>query len=209
MKKINVLASIIACLVSTQSFSNEYQVRIPIEAKFKETNFWEKTDSVYSSWSNSGSPYNCSNWTPNASTIQMGQSFEQTATDCNQKQTRTVQEREINKKTQEVRNVGATYNEEKIVLNAKSTQTSVGTNNNECDYVYGSSNTMSSWIRNSADTQVEIWWKGTKLTTIKPPSEATSYPVSGFMYSRSTQIQLSLRTNDSYYYYHRICRVKL
>lgn len=209
MKVISVLPLFIACFVSTQAFSNEYQVRIPIEATFKDTSVWEKSTSSYGTWTNSGNPYNCSNWTPAASTIQMGESFEQTATDCSQKQTRTIQEREINKKTQEVRNVGISYSEEKTIGNTISKQTALGTNNQECDYFYGSTATMSSWIRNDFDTQVEIWWKGTKITTIKPSIPVSTYPINGFTYNRNTEMKKDIRSSSSYYYYHRICRVKI
>lgn len=209
MKKLSFLPFIVACLVSTQSFSNEYQVRIPIEATFKETSFWEKTTSSYGTWTNSGNTYNCTNWSPAASTIQLGQSFEQTATDCSQKQTRTIQDREINKKTQEVRNVGSVYSEEKIISNTTAKQTILGTNNEECVYYYGSTTTMSAWIRNDFDTQVEMWWKGTKIASLTLPSTITSYPISGFNYNRSTYIQKSPRSSNSYYYYYQICRVKI
>lgn len=41
---------------------------------------------TYSSWSNSGSPYSCSTWTPNESTVDAGKKFTQTSS-CEQKQT--------------------------------------------------------------------------------------------------------------------------
>ncbi|MFK4135887.1 hypothetical protein ACI2KR_26930 [Pseudomonas luteola] len=42
----------------------------------------------FSGWVNKGNPYSCSNWSPDPSTVTVGQSFTQTATDCKQDQTR-------------------------------------------------------------------------------------------------------------------------
>ncbi|MFK4131930.1 hypothetical protein ACI2KR_06500 [Pseudomonas luteola] len=42
----------------------------------------------FSGWVNKDNPYSCSNWSPDPSTVTVGQSFTQTATDCKQDQTR-------------------------------------------------------------------------------------------------------------------------
>ncbi len=52
-------------------------------------NFIDTTrNGAWSSWSDSGTHYSCQSWTPNVSTINLGDSFTQTR-DCSQNQTRT------------------------------------------------------------------------------------------------------------------------
>lgn len=107
--------------------ANEYQVRIPFDGVYAQAVVWEKYASLYTSWVNSGTPYNCTNWTPLANSITDGQTFEQSATDCNQKQTRNAQDREKNKTTQEIRNIGKSYIEENVISNVPSKQNATGT----------------------------------------------------------------------------------
>lgn len=107
--------------------ANEYQVRIPFDGIYSQPIVWEKFSSLYTAWVNSGTPYNCNNWTPLAATITEGQTFEQSSTECNQKQTRNAQDREKNKTTQEIRNIGKSYIEEQVISNVASKQNSIGT----------------------------------------------------------------------------------
>jgi hypothetical protein len=51
------------------------------------------------SWTNSNGKYACSNWSPSPTTITVGQSFTQTATDCKQDQTRTRAESYVDHKS--------------------------------------------------------------------------------------------------------------
>lgn len=67
---------------------------------------WQPAEPIYSEWVNVGNVSGCSNWTPAASTILKDEAFNQTATDCNQYQTRTRQNREQETTTLAYRNVG-------------------------------------------------------------------------------------------------------
>ena len=58
----------------------------------KET--WVTIASTSTAWVNDGALTGCSNWSPATSTITLGQSFTQTATDCKQPQTLSRQDRE-------------------------------------------------------------------------------------------------------------------
>lgn len=122
--KISLLSSL---FISSLVNANEYQVRIPFDGVYAQAVVWEKYASLYTSWVDSGTPYGCLNWTPLASTVADGQTFEQSSTECNQKQTRNAQDREKNKTTQEIRNVGKSYVEEKVISNVASKQNSIGT----------------------------------------------------------------------------------
>ena len=50
-------------------------------------------------WANNGSPVSCNNWSPAASTVTIGQTFTQTATDCQQPQQRARSESYVDHKT--------------------------------------------------------------------------------------------------------------
>ena len=92
-----------------------------------ETESWIAYDTEYGSWINQGTPYDCSNWTPDESTISSGVEFEQTATDCTQTQTRTVRLREIEETTGEIRYVGSPSTETQNINNQEHTRIAYGT----------------------------------------------------------------------------------
>lgn len=87
---------------------------------------WIATTSTYTAWVNSGAITSCSNWSPATSSVTVGQSFTQTATDCAQAQTRTRQDREQETNTGEIRNKGSVVTETQSIA-ASSTRTATGT----------------------------------------------------------------------------------
>lgn len=90
----------------------------------KET--WLSIIPIYTSWVNSGAITGCSNWAPATSTVEAGQSFTQTATDCTQAQTRSKQEREQEITTNAIRDVGPPISEFKNIT-VSSTKSATGT----------------------------------------------------------------------------------
>lgn len=88
MKKIIVTLSILMFGITQADFT----IKVPLENKVKYYN-WLETAPIISEWINNSGIYDCSNWSPETSTINIGQSFTQTATDCNQDQIRTVQDK--------------------------------------------------------------------------------------------------------------------
>ncbi|MQT48826.1 hypothetical protein GHO40_19155 [Pseudomonas helleri] len=87
---------------------------------------WIAITPTYTAWVNSGAVYECTNWTPDPSTIAIGQPFTQTATDCKQDQTRSRQNREQETTTLDIRNVG-TATEESQTIQTSLTKTEIGT----------------------------------------------------------------------------------
>ncbi len=92
---------------------------------------WISAEPLYSEWINSGTLYDCNNWSPDPSTVNYGVSFTQTATDCKQNQTRTRQNREQESVTLEYRNVGNLITETNTLTSQTNTRTSTGTLSNK------------------------------------------------------------------------------
>jgi len=67
---------------------------------------WLSASAVKTSWVDVGTPTNCSNWSPDPSTVTLDVSFTQTATDCQQSQQRTSQARQQNSVSLVYKNVG-------------------------------------------------------------------------------------------------------
>lgn len=70
------------------------------------TDKWVAIAPVYSAWVNYGSPYSCSAWSPDPSTVPSGTTYTQSAT-CYQNQQAYQQNREQSAVTGQVRNAGA------------------------------------------------------------------------------------------------------
>ena len=79
----------------------------------------------YTNWTNDGQVISCSNWTPDPATITIGLLFTQTATDCQQPQIRSRQDREQETTTFVIRDKGAAVKETKSII-ASSTRQSTG-----------------------------------------------------------------------------------
>lgn len=122
MKKTILTMSILTLINTVQA---EFVIKIPLEQQnsgalptgsIQFTNKqtvpevpkenWVDTAPFFSDWVNSGEPLNCTNWTPDPNTVELGKTFTQTATDCQQLQIRTRQEQEIETNTSVVRNNG-------------------------------------------------------------------------------------------------------
>jgi hypothetical protein len=125
----------------------------------KET--WAATTPTYTNWINNGSLTNCTNWTPATSTVTVGQSFTQTATDCQQAQTRSRQDREKESTTGAFRNVGSAVTESQSIT-ATSTRTSTGTKE-----TWAATNpTYTNWINNGAITACSNWSPNPSTVTV-------------------------------------------
>jgi hypothetical protein len=188
--------------VETKTLTGQYGSQSSVGTLVK----WIPASPIVSDWVNSGAPTGCVNWTPDPSTITTGVVFTQNATDCNQLQTRTVQNREQNDVTQEYRNVGTPTTENKTLTNQPHSRQSTGTKTlDECSYVYGSTTVMSAWIDNDANKNIEIWWKGTKI--IATTSNVTTYTTGGFKYQRTgAYMRRDTMNSSNWYRYYQICR---
>ena len=96
MKKIYFL--IFAMTLINQA-NAEYMVKYNIEPQPNSIIMidWQSTDATYTSWQSIGEVYGCSNWTPDESTIVIGQNFIQER-NCNINQERLRQDRELSSK---------------------------------------------------------------------------------------------------------------
>jgi len=90
----------------------------------KET--WAAITPTYTEWVNNGSITNCTNWSPAVSSMTVGATFTQTATDCQQSQVRNKQNREQESTTNEIRNVGSAISESQNIT-VSSTRSATGT----------------------------------------------------------------------------------
>ena len=122
---------------------------------------WIATAPFFSEWVNSGVPSGCTNWSPDPSTKSIGESFTQTATNCEQQQIRTRQEQEQETTTLAVRNSGDAVTETQTIT-VSSTRTAVGTNPSECRYLIDGDN-YSYGYRNKQDSQYHYIWNGTTI----------------------------------------------
>ena len=111
MKKIFLLTSVLSISIPVNA---EYLIKYKIETQPNSIIMvdWESTDSSYTSWQSIGEPYNCSTWTPDESTIPVGQSFIQERT-CSINQERLRQERELSSKGS-YKNIGVPQLETRI-----------------------------------------------------------------------------------------------
>jgi hypothetical protein len=116
----------------------------------KET--WSATTSTYTAWVNNGSVTSCSNWTPAPATVTIGQAFTQTATDCQQAQTRSRQDREQETTTGAVRNKGVAVTENQTITTS-STRSSTGTK----ETWVATTPTSTDWVNSGAVTGCSNW----------------------------------------------------
>lgn len=95
---------------------------------------WMPTTPFYTEWVNDGEPFDCTNWSPDPITVALGETFPQTATDCQQQQIRTRQDQEIETNTSTVRTTGDSVIENQRV-NTIETREAIGTlETTECLY---------------------------------------------------------------------------
>ena len=132
MKKITI-ATLAALMLGT--VQADYTIKQPLEqnqggslpnGSIRITSNWSNAPTVYGEWLDQGHPYDCTNWSPDASTITIGETFTQTATDCSQDQTRTAQDREVETISGVVRDKAEPYTQSRTII-VSSTRDSVGT----------------------------------------------------------------------------------
>jgi len=188
MKKKLLLLTMFGCMSLSQAqYIIQYQLN-NINLVNKEV--WLLAEPLKSEWINSGTVFGCSNWTPAISTINKGVEFTQTATDCNQIQTRTVQNREQEKNSSVYRNIGTPYTETQTIT-VSSTQQAVGAKNVDKVCVYGNTWGQGTWYK-SATIITLSWWgpndaAGEKFS-IKVPLGTASYTKDNYLYTKGANI---------------------
>lgn len=122
---------------------------------------WVAAASTYTAWTNSGAVTSCSNWSPAPSTVAVGQTFTQTATDCQQAQTRTRQDREQETTTKAYRNKGAAVTETQSIA-ATSTRSAAGT----LETWVAAASTYTAWTNSGAVTSCSNWSPDPSTVTV-------------------------------------------
>ena len=120
------LAITLACSVLPAHAINEIRMIAPIRHGASSSTGWIEATALLSEWSNTQDAPSCSTWLPDQNTVGSGQAFEQTSTDCAQKQERTSQARQQNSSTLEFRNVGIPVVEQQFITTTM-TRTAQGT----------------------------------------------------------------------------------
>ncbi len=123
MKK-KILIGLTAISIISQS-NSEYIVKIPLSQDNVDFYKWNEMAPIFGDWINQDNLYDCTNWQPDSSTIEIGKSFIQTANDCKQQQIRTVQNRKVDEISGNIQNDGSPYNESRTI-NVSNTRTSIG-----------------------------------------------------------------------------------
>ncbi|MBM5459092.1 Ig-like domain-containing protein [Pseudomonas sp. P66] len=108
-----------ATVTATSSEGGVASILIPF------SDYWIAISSLYTAWANNGAPYNCSAWSPAASTVNAGTTFTQSA-NCNQAQLAYRQDRQQSPITGVIRNVGGPVPLSQVV-NVTAQQTATGT----------------------------------------------------------------------------------
>jgi hypothetical protein len=203
MKKTSLMVLPFALLGIMSSANASYQV-IYGDKQINGDNIhfiskWLSSDPLLGEWVNVGTPTGCSVWTPDPSTKNMGESFQQTGSGCNQEQTRSVQEREQNNVTHEYRNVGSVKNENQTLKNQTTTRTATGTKVvTECNLP------NSLWTAGSAGyATITVKFNGTVVYT-GGDYASTEKVVGLYKYTKSTLIG-----NYGSYTTSQVCRTAL
>lgn len=122
MIKIIIISIAALVLGSTQA---AYTIKIPIDPQSVKFYNWVATTPINLEWENSGEIYGCTSWTPNPSEITIDQEFMQTAKDCKQDQVRTMQDREVDELSGNIRNSGEPYSQTQVIT-VSSTREAIG-----------------------------------------------------------------------------------
>jgi hypothetical protein len=83
---------------------------------------WLPFDPSYTNWIDTNSLYGCTSWSPNPATFTVTSNFTQTSNTCKTDQERQRQEREQEKFTAEIRNVGSPIVEQQTATNQTATR---------------------------------------------------------------------------------------
>ncbi len=168
---------------------------------------WQPAEPLYSEWVNDGNVSGCSNWTPDASTMLKDETFNQTAKDCIQYQTRTRQNREQETTTLAYRNVGEPVTIGQNVT-ASSSRTATGTAScSYSRYVTGTPNTFWMAGTSTSTNAYIVYLNGVEIKA------ASDYNTKSFTindtnvtYTRGITVKDSTTNEYGTYRYYEVCK---
>ena len=168
---------------------------------------WEPMTASSTAWSNSGSGYGYSSWSPAASS--QTSDFAQTRS-YSQDQTRTVQQREYDTVTGDTRNVGSPTTETRTVTNSESRTVDVSVSSYSNS---GSPHSCSAWTpdpstvntgqaftqtRSCSQNQVRTWTYKAGTTTINTRNESRTISVDQSQSATGTKVVEECRYESGY-----------
>jgi hypothetical protein len=171
---------------------------------------WLVISPEYSEWIDSGAITGCNNWSPEPSTVNLGESFNQTATNCQQSQTRSIQEREQESTTKAIRYKGIQSTEDQIIV-VSSSRTNTGTKAQpECDYKWHNYSDYSnnSYYYLGYDNYfgygwgTAIYWKGATIFDNPVHTNLTSVVSGGYRYYMGPLVNAEQST-------YQVCRIAI
>lgn len=188
---------------------------------------WLPYDPEYTEWVDGALIYECNNWTPDPSTVSLGESFTQTSDDCKQDQTRSRQDREQESTTLSIRNKGIPITETNTII-VSSTRTSTGTktecyddpsicygngNNyvHECSFkrsasIYGGMPYSTYWFNNSNNFDSSFAWDEYMISA-RGDDDTTHYNPEGGIFYRGRFIEDIANSFGGNYYEGKIYEV--
>ncbi|MEG0870288.1 MAG: hypothetical protein RSG77_25070, partial [Hafnia sp.] len=160
-------------------------------------------------WVNSGAKYGCANWSPAPSTVNKGTTFTQTATDCEQNQTRTRAESYVDHKTGAKTTVPVS-GESKVLTGQSNTQTATGTKVvEECAYdVWPAPSSEYTILTAGPSNNTGITWKGAFIVNKGAFTDGRPVNSGGYTYKKGKfkeTYTTIMGKSDSY----EVCRTPL
>lgn len=163
---------------------------------------WQPAEPIYSEWVNVGDVSGCSNWTPDASTMLKDETFNQTATDCQQTQSRTRQNREQETTTLAYRNVGEPVTiGQNITINSSRTATGTAS----CSYSLYVTGTYWVSVTSSTYNAYMVYVNGVQIRA-EYGYYAESFTLNGTTYKRGSTIRTSNTNGNMTYRYYDVCK---
>lgn len=163
----------------------------------KET--WISALATYTEWANQGDIYGCSNWTPSVSTVMKDETFNQTATDCKQDQSRTKQDREQETTTLAYRNVGVPVSETSTIT-ANSSRTATGTA--LCSYSRVGLTSIYWFSGTSSSSNSYVVYENGVMIKNDGGYDTKTFTLNGVNYTRGTTV----KAGAGNYNYYEVCK---
>ncbi|MEG0868717.1 MAG: hypothetical protein RSD49_17480 [Hafnia sp.] len=161
----------------------------------------------FGAWTNMGGKAGCTNWAPATSTVNKGTAFTQTATDCEQDQTRTRLETRVDPKTGAKKTV-VVGSEKRVLTKQTNTQTAVGVKAVEdCAYNAWSAPYSSYSISTGFNNNTSIMWKGSTVLSKGAFTDGRSVNAGGYNYKKVNLME-SYTVFDKVAIY-KVCRTRL
>lgn len=198
-----LVATLLATFTIHAHAAYEVVINVPDVHMIKMVNIVAHTPLI-GDWIDSGSPTNCSAWSPLPSTVNKGQSFEQSST-CSQEQIRTIEEQVKNLDTGVISKTGKKTEESQNASVIKK-QSAIGTKAGVKQCTYGPNYGGGFWLEQPNNTVYFVWYgpspEAHEYVSKTLPNKPTTYTQDGYTYSRGSYNSYS--TVSGYYY--QICR---